>query len=104
MSSSAGGWFVILLALVCANLPFVNQRLFAAVGLRWKDARKPLWVRVAELIVWYAVAGAAGFAVEAGLGNAFPQGWQFYAITACMMLVFAFPGFTWQYLVKHRTA
>ncbi len=54
--------------------------------------------------MWYAVAGAAGFAVEAGLGNAFPQGWQFYAITACMMLVFAFPGFTWQYLVKHRTA
>lgn len=102
MSSSAGGWFVILLALVCANLPFVNQRLFAAVGLKW--AHKPLWLRVVELIVWYAVAGMVGFAVEASLGNAFPQGWQFYAITACMMLVFAFPGFTWQYLVKHRTA
>ncbi|MGT2494920.1 DUF2818 family protein [Cupriavidus basilensis] len=42
--------------------------------------------------------------VSAGLGNAFPQGWQFYAITGCMMLVFAFPGFTWQYLVKHRAA
>ncbi|WP_454763456.1 DUF2818 family protein [Cupriavidus campinensis] len=104
MSSSAGGWFVILLALVCANLPFVNQRLFAAVSLRWKDGRKPLWLRVVELIVWYAVAGAAGFAVEASLGNTFTQGWQFYAITACMMLVFAFPGFTWQYLLKHRTA
>jgi hypothetical protein len=42
--------------------------------------------------------------VEANLGGTFTQGWQFYAITACMMLVFAFPGFTWQYLVKHRTA
>ena len=102
MSSSAGGWFVILLALVCANLPFVNQRLFAAVGLKW--ARKPLWLRLVELFVWYVVAGLAGFAVEASLGNAFPQGWQFFAITGCMMLVFAFPGFTWQYLVKHRTA
>ena len=102
MSASASGWFVILLALISANLPFVNQRLFMAIPLRW--VRKPLWLRLLELIVWYAVAGAAGFAVEASLGNAFPQGWQFYAITACMMLVFAFPGFTWQYLVKHRTA
>ncbi|MBP0631367.1 MULTISPECIES: DUF2818 family protein [unclassified Cupriavidus] len=102
MSASASGWFVILLALVSANLPFVNQRLFMVIPLRW--AHKPLWLRLLELIAWYAVAGATGFAVEAGLGNAFPQGWQFYAITACMMLVFAFPGFTWQYLVKHRTA
>ncbi|WER44872.1 DUF2818 family protein [Cupriavidus sp. WKF15] len=102
MSSPTGGWFVILLALVCANLPFVNQRLFAVIPLRW--SRKPLWLRLLELICWYVAAGLAGFAVEASLGNAFPQGWQFYAITACMMLVFAFPGFTWQYLVKHRTA
>ncbi|MDF3831503.1 DUF2818 family protein [Cupriavidus basilensis] len=102
MSSSSAGWFVILLALVCANLPFVNQRLFALIPLRF--ARKPLWIRLGELILWYVGAGLAGFAVEAGLGNAFPQGWQFYAITACMMLVFAFPGFTWQYLVKHRAA
>jgi Na+(H+)/acetate symporter ActP len=102
MSASAGGWFVILLALACANLPFINQRLFAIVPLR--RARKPIWIRLAELIVCYAVVGAVGFAVEASLGNAFPQGWQFYAITACMMLVFAFPGYTWQYLVKHRGA
>ncbi|KWR89832.1 DUF2818 family protein [Cupriavidus sp. IDO] len=102
MSSTAGGWFVILLALISANLPFVNQRLFALIPLRWP--RKPLWLRLVELILCYGIAGAAGFAVEASLGNAFPQGWQFYAITACMMLVFAFPGFTWQYLVKHRAA
>ncbi|NOV27190.1 DUF2818 family protein [Cupriavidus necator] len=102
MSASASGWFVILLALVCANLPFVNQRLFVVIPLR--RARKPLWLRLLELVVWFAVAGAAGFAAEANLGGTFTQGWQFYAITACMMLVFAFPGFTWQYLVKHRTA
>jgi hypothetical protein len=45
------------------------------------------------LITWYVCAGLAGFAVEAGLGNAFPQAGG-SAITACMMLVFAFPGFT----------
>ncbi|MGN6083699.1 DUF2818 family protein, partial [Trinickia sp.] len=30
------------------------------------------------------------------------QGWQFYAITFSMFVVFAFPGFTFQYLVKRR--
>ena len=110
MSASAGGWFVILLALACANLPFVNQRLFAVIPLG--KPRKPFWVRLrwsdqvrlAELIVYYLLVGAVGFAVEAGLGNRFAQGWQFYAITACLMLVFAFPGYTWQYLVKHRAS
>lgn len=102
MSTATGGWFVILLALFCANLPFLNQRLFAVVPLRL--ARKPVWIRLAELLVCYAAAGAVGFAVEASRGGTFTQGWQFYAITACMMLVFAFPGFTWQYLVKHRAS
>ncbi len=102
MNASTGGWFVILLALACANLPFVNQRLFGVIPLR--GARKSIWIRAAELLVCYAVVGVAGFAVEAALGTVFPQGWQFYAITACMMLVFAFPGYTWQYLVKHRAA
>ena len=102
MSASAGGWFVILLALACANLPFVNQRLFAVIPLG--KPRKPFWMRLAELIVYYLLVGSVGFAVEAGLGNRFAQGWQFYAITACLMLVFAFPGYTWQYLVKHRAS
>ncbi|MBW8835935.1 MAG: DUF2818 family protein, partial [Burkholderia sp.] len=46
---SAAGWFIVLLALVGANLPFLNQRLFAAVPL--KAAKKSAWVRIAELIV-----------------------------------------------------
>ncbi|HVL08992.1 MAG TPA: DUF2818 family protein [Burkholderiaceae bacterium] len=100
MSTAAGGWFVILLALVLANLPFINQRLFLVIPLR--SGRKSLWLRLLELCVYYAVAGLVGFAVESSIGGAFPQGWQFYAITASMMLVFAFPGFTWRYLVKHR--
>jgi hypothetical protein len=58
MSSSAGGWLSIILLALCANLPFVNQRLFAAVGLKW--ARKPLWLRLVELFMWYVVAGLAG--------------------------------------------
>ncbi|AYB60314.1 DUF2818 family protein [Ralstonia solanacearum] len=97
---STGSLFVIVLALICANLPFVNQRVLAVVPLRWP--RKPFWLRGIELTAMYAVVGLVGFGIESGQGNAFPQGWQFYAITACLMLVFAFPGCTWQYLVRHQ--
>lgn len=97
---SAAGWFIVLLAFVAANLPFLNQRLFALVPVG--AARKGGWIRIGELIVLYFVVGALGFMLEARAGNRFDQGWQFYAITFCLFLVFAFPGFTFQYLVKRR--
>jgi hypothetical protein len=99
---SAAGWFIVLLALVGANLPFVNQRLFGVAPLRTQ--KKSGWLRIAELIVLYFVVGAIGFLLEARAGNRFDQGWQFYAITFSLFVVFAFPGFTWQYLVKRRSA
>lgn len=37
---SAAGWFIVLLALVGANLPFLNQRLFAVVPLKSGRRRK----------------------------------------------------------------
>jgi Protein of unknown function (DUF2818) len=97
---SAAGWFIVLLALAGANVPFLNQRLFAVMPL--KAVKKSTWLRIAELIVLYFVVGAFGFMLEARAGNRFEQGWQFYAITFSLFLVFAFPGFAFQYLVKRR--
>jgi hypothetical protein len=97
---SAAGWFIVLLALIGANLPFLNQRLFACVPMR--AAKKNAWLRIGELIVLYFAVGALGFLLEARAGNRFEQGWQFYAITFSLFVVAAFPGFTWQYLVKRR--
>ncbi|MDR5813772.1 MULTISPECIES: DUF2818 family protein [unclassified Caballeronia] len=105
---SAAGWFIVLLAFVCANLPFLNQRLFAVVPLplpaaaAHKAAKKSAWIRIGELVILYFVVGALGFMLEARAGNRFDQGWQFYAITFSLFVVFAFPGFTYQYLVKRR--
>ena len=97
---SAAGWFIVLLAVVGANVPFLNQRLFAVAPMNAE--RKSTWLRIAELIVLYFVVGALGFLLEARAGNRFEQGWQFYAITFSLFVVFAFPGFTFQYLVKRR--
>jgi hypothetical protein len=105
---SAAGWFIVLLALVCANLPFVNQRLFGLVPVPLPAAtgrrapKKSAWIRIGELIVLYFAVGALGFMLEARAGNRFDQEWQFYAITFSLFVVFAFPGFTYQYLVKRR--
>jgi hypothetical protein len=105
---SAAGWFIVLLALAGANVPFLNQRLFAVVPLPLpaptgrRPAKKSVWIRIGELIALYFVVGALGFMLESRAGNRFDQEWQFYAITFSLFLVFAFPGFTYQYLVKRR--
>jgi hypothetical protein len=96
--------FVILLALLAANLPFFNERLFALIPLDsvGQAAVKPVWVRLLELLVLYALVGVFAYVLESNIGNSFSQGWQFYAITGCMFLVFAYPGYVLRYLKKHR--
>ncbi|MBI2768853.1 MAG: DUF2818 family protein [Burkholderiales bacterium] len=99
MSQNISVWLVIAVALCAANLPFLNQRLFAVVPMA---APKPLALRLAELVVLYFVAGGLGLALEKSAGQIAPQGWEFYAVTGALFIVFAFPGFIWRYLWKHR--
>ena len=100
MSQTASVWLVVLLGLLAANLPFVSNRLFALVLLK---TPKNLVVRLAELVVWYLLAGGLGVFLEQRAGQIAPQGWEFYAITGALFITFAFPGFTYRYLFKHRT-
>jgi len=100
VDASLSSWFVILLAVLAANLPFLNERLFALVPFRW--GRKPVWVRLLELFFLYAAVGVLAYFLESRIGNAFPQRWEFYAVTVCLFFVFAFPGFVYRYLRRHR--
>lgn len=106
MNVSLSSWFVILLALLAANLPFFNERLFALIPLKSGDqsraAVKPVWMRLLELLALYALVGAVAYVLEANIGNTFTQRWEFYAVTGCMFLVLAYPGFVLRYLKKHR--
>jgi hypothetical protein len=90
---------VILLALLAANWPFITQRLFGVFQLA---NGKSLFVRLLELIALYFVIGGIGLLLEQRLGQIAPQKWEFYAITATAFITFAFPGFVWRYLLKHR--
>ena len=102
MSQTASVWLVLLIAFCAANLPFINQRLFAVVPLR--AAAKPLALRLAELVVLYFATGGIGLLLEKRMGQIAPQGWEFYAVTAALFVTLAFPGFVWRYLLKHKGA
>jgi hypothetical protein len=98
MSTSLQIGFLLLLALLAANLPFANQRILLVGPQR---SSKPLHWRLAELVVLYFVVGGVGLALENHGGQIAPQGWEFYAVTGTMFVTLAFPGFVYRYLM-HR--
>lgn len=99
MTQTASVWLVVGLALLAANLPFISNRLLAVVPL---GAPKMLALRLAEMVFWYFVVGGIGLFLEQRAGQIAPQGWEFYAITGTLFITFAFPGFVYRYLFKHR--
>jgi hypothetical protein len=101
VTQTASIWLVILAALVAANLPFMNER-WLAVGPMASSKEKSMWGRLAELVLLYFLVGLLALALERRLGQIYPQGWEFYAITATLFVTLAFPGFVWRYLTKRR--
>jgi hypothetical protein len=99
MSQTASVWLVVVLALLAANLPFISNRLLAVFRLAQPKA---LAIRLAEMVFWYFMVGGLGLFLEQRLGQIAPQGWEFYAITGTLFITFAFPGFVYRYLFKHR--
>ena len=108
MDPSLAVWLVVAISFAAANLPFLTERLFGLVPLKAGSAAggtvrtKSLPLRLLELTVLYFVVGFLARLLEASIGSVFKQGWEFYAITGCLFLVLAFPGFIWRYLRKQR--
>jgi hypothetical protein len=99
MTHTTSVWLVLLALLLAANLPFVNDRWLAVIP---RATPKTLWMRVGEMLVWYALAVALGLALEQSAGQIAPQGWEFYAVTGALFLTLAFPGFVYRYLYKRK--
>ncbi|HQR99088.1 MULTISPECIES: DUF2818 family protein [unclassified Polaromonas] len=99
MNQTVSIWLVVALALLAANLPFISNRVLLVYRLQ---NPKNLAVRLAEMVFWYFVAGGIALLLEQRAGQIAPQGWEFYAITATLFITFAFPGFVFRYLFKHR--
>lgn len=89
---------VLLAALIAANLPFFNERLFV---LGPRRAPKSVAWRLLELLVWCVLAASLGRALEGYLGRVSALRWEFVVVWLCVFLTLAFPGFVWRYLRKH---
>lgn len=87
---------LLLLALLAANLPWFSERLFYVLPL--KSGKHMGW-RLLELVTLYFVLGGIAFVTEKKImGQVASQHWEFYATTACLFLVLAFPGFVYRTL------
>lgn len=100
MTGLVPAWAVILTllaALIAANLPFLNERLFL---LGPKRAPKSVAWRLLELLVYGTLVALLGRALEAHLSRVSPIRWEFVTVWLCVMLTLSFPGFVWRYLRK----
>ncbi|MBC7702291.1 DUF2818 family protein [Aquabacterium sp.] len=89
---------VVAVAILAANAPFLNNRLFLLGPTR---VPKSLFVRLLELLVYASLVFGLGRALEGQLGQASPQRWEFYAVGTLTFLTLAFPGFVWRYLRRN---
>lgn len=112
MDSSLAVWLVVAISIAAANLPFLTERVFGFIPMKSGAAgdgaapsslrTKSLALRLLELIVLYFVVGFVARLLESRIGGVFAQNWEFYAVTGCLFLVLAFPGFVFRYLRKRR--
>jgi len=97
-------WAILGLIFFAANLPWFSDKLFYVIPLnrsvKPEFSKNVAWCLL-ELSILYFMTGAfIRYAEYATLGQVAPQGWEFYAVTACLFLVFAFPGFVYKALWK----
>lgn len=102
MSVSFSAALLLVIAFVAANLPFLVERIFFVK--RPASGKKALGWRFAELFVLFFVVGGIAYLLEANFGPVHRQNWEFYAVNASLFLVFAYPGFVYRYLWRHRGA
>jgi Na+(H+)/acetate symporter ActP len=86
---------LVLLALVLANLPFLTERILLV--RQPQNGRKTAGWRLFELVLLYCMVGAAAWLMESRAGQVHPQRWEFFAVTVCLFLVFAYPGFVYRF-------
>ena len=91
-------YVLLLLAVVLANLPFLNNRLLGVFALKRKHVGHQLF----ELALAYVLVGLLAYVLESRAGAVHSQGTTFYVVTLLMFVVFAFPAFVWRYFWHNK--
>jgi len=99
MDLSTAALLLVLIAFVAANLPWLSERLFFV--FQPPGGEKGPWLRLLEWLVLYFLVGGIALGLEQKtFGEIHSQDWEFYAVTLCLFLVFALPGFIYRYDLK----
>ena len=97
-------WALLGLIFLAANLPWFSDKLFYLISLNHDNqpgfTKNPGWCLLELVVLYFAMGAVAWYAERATFGQVAPQDWEFYAVTACLFLVFAFPGFVYKVLWK----
>ena len=103
MTSGVSVWLLLGLAIVAANLPWLSDRLLFV--RRPACGSKSAWFRLLEWLLLYFLVGGIALGLEhKTTGNTFPQDWEFYAVTLCLFIIFALPGFLYHVELKPQLA
>lgn len=95
MSAGTAVWIVLLFAMVAANLPWLSNRVLFVAEPR-SGVKNPWW-RLLEWLLLYFLVGGITLGLEQKIaGERHAQDWEFYAVTFCLFLVFALPGFIYR--------
>lgn len=107
MSTSIAVLILFVVSLIAANIPFLTDRVLLVLAAK---KNKSFWLRFTEWFLMYVVVMAVAIGLEAKLHGAayakvwefwnFAEHWEFYAITLCLFVVFAMPGFIYHYDLK----
>ena len=96
-------WLLLGLAIVAANLPWLSDRLMFV--RQPASGSKSVWFRLLEWLLLYFLVGGIALGLEhKTTGNTFSQDWEFYAVTLCLFIIFALPGFLYQVELKPQLA
>lgn len=87
-------WLMLAIFLLIANLPWIGERVFFVFRMQ----KKPIWVRLLELFVYYLISLliAVGFE-QRYAGDVYQQSWEFFVTTLCLFVVLAVPGVVYRY-------
>ncbi len=90
----------VIIAFISANLPWISDRIFGIIAI--KSGKKSVWLSLVEWFILYLLIGLIALGLEKKFtSDIYAQGWEFYASTLCLFLVFALPGFIYRFELKH---
>ena len=94
-------WLFLAVAIIAANLPWLGERFFLFFSPPGRRGKR-VWMRLLEWLLLYLLLGVAVLGLETKVsGMRHAQDWEFYAITFCLFIIFAVPGFIYHYQWRH---